>query len=240
MKRGPFDYRRLLYDFCWPKTLTEPVCMSMPQIVILFGVAACGKTSVGLSLAKSLGFRFLDADDFHSAENVDKMSKGVALNDGDRLPWLFALHDAISDSELDTVLACSALKRTYRSILVHGRSSPCVSEMEIDVEISRNAPKPGLNCLESLFNDDDVSTRPPSKKWPTFIHLRGSKETILGRMMKRSGHFMPTQLITSQFEALEEIDADEREELTHANLYAVEISRPIEEIVRELITFLGH
>ena len=69
----------------------------MPKILVLFGVAGCGKTSVGLLLAEKLGFCFLDADAFHSAENVDKMSRGVALNDQDRLPWLLTLHEVLRD-----------------------------------------------------------------------------------------------------------------------------------------------
>ena len=67
----------------------------MPEMIILFGVAGCGKTSVGSLLAEKLGFRFLDADDFHSAENVAKMSRGEPLNDEDRLPWLITLHEIV-------------------------------------------------------------------------------------------------------------------------------------------------
>ena len=69
----------------------------MPKIVILFGVSGCGKTSVGRGLATRFGYRFLDADDFHSPENVDKMRQGIPLNDVDRLPWLLALHKAICE-----------------------------------------------------------------------------------------------------------------------------------------------
>ena len=65
---------------------------TMPKIVILFGVSGCGKTSVGQSLAQRLGCRFLDADDYHSKENVEKMSRGIPLNDEDRFPWLLTLH----------------------------------------------------------------------------------------------------------------------------------------------------
>ena len=59
-----------------------------PRAVILMGVAGSGKTTVGATLAKRLGWTFLDADDFHPAANVEKMSKGIPLNDEDRMPWL--------------------------------------------------------------------------------------------------------------------------------------------------------
>ena len=69
----------------------------MPKIVILFGVAGCGKTAVGRCLADRTGSRFIDADDFHSQENVDKMKGGIPLDDRDRLPWLLKLHKIICE-----------------------------------------------------------------------------------------------------------------------------------------------
>ena len=84
------------------------------------GVAGVGKTTVGQSLAHELGWRFVDADDFHSAANVAKMRAGIPLTDDDRAPWLQALHDAVrtwvAGSE-NVVLACSALKASYREQL---------------------------------------------------------------------------------------------------------------------------
>jgi gluconokinase len=85
------------------------------------GVAGSGKTTVGKALAETLGWEFHDADDFHSAENILKMSRGVPLDDDDRLPWLDALHALVYTCLLENrpgVLACSVLKETYRQALL--------------------------------------------------------------------------------------------------------------------------
>ncbi len=90
------------------------------HFIILFGVTGAGKTTIGLLLAAELGWPFYDADDFHPAANVEKMRQGIPLTDADRTPWLESLHDLIKTS-LDEgkpgVLACSALKESYREYL---------------------------------------------------------------------------------------------------------------------------
>jgi gluconokinase len=88
-----------------------------PRVLLIMGVAGSGKTTVGRALADSLGWRFTDADDFHPPANIAKMSAGNALTDSDRAPWLAALRDHI-DATNDTVLACSALKASYRARLI--------------------------------------------------------------------------------------------------------------------------
>jgi gluconokinase len=91
-----------------------------PRIIVLMGPAGAGKTTIGLLLAKSLGWQFLDADDFHSAENVKRMRQGIALSDADRAPWLAAIRGALEQalaSDIKVVLACSALKEQYREAL---------------------------------------------------------------------------------------------------------------------------
>ncbi|WP_299601002.1 NADP-dependent phosphogluconate dehydrogenase [uncultured Aquimarina sp.] len=88
-------------------------------VYIVFGVSGSGKTTVGKALAENLGIPFYDADDFHPKENIRKMSDGFPLNDTDRAPWLQKLADAISEwnTKEGAVLACSALKESYRSTL---------------------------------------------------------------------------------------------------------------------------
>ena len=91
--------------------------------IIVMGVAGCGKTTVGELLARRLGWNFYDADAFHPAENVAKMANGTPLDDLDRAPWLAALHALISTSLKENhpaVLACSALKESYRQQLLDG------------------------------------------------------------------------------------------------------------------------
>lgn len=87
------------------------------------GVEGSGKTTVGKLLAQELGWRFVDADDFHSASNKDKMSHGIPLDDADRAPWLGATHDFIAgrvEEGQNLVVACSALKQSYREQLRNG------------------------------------------------------------------------------------------------------------------------
>lgn len=84
------------------------------------GVVGTGKTTVGSLLAHRLGWKFADADDFHPAANVEKISRGIPLDDSDRAPWLASLRQAILEwnaAHENLVLACSALKRKYRNEL---------------------------------------------------------------------------------------------------------------------------
>jgi len=88
--------------------------------IIVMGVSGSGKTTVGKMLAQKLGWKFFDADDFHSSANKDKMSRGVALTDEDRAEWLSSLRELLKQSieaHQSIVLACSALKQEYRNIL---------------------------------------------------------------------------------------------------------------------------
>jgi gluconokinase len=89
-------------------------------IVVVMGVTGSGKTTIGVLLSQRLGWEFVDADSFHSAANVEKIRQGIALDDADRAPWLRALRDAIDGWVVEhksMVLACSALKKSYRDEL---------------------------------------------------------------------------------------------------------------------------
>lgn len=91
------------------------------MIVILMGVSGAGKTTVGRVLAARLGWEFHDADDLHPANNKEKMSHGIALTDDDRWPWLAAVRRLVEEclaKGRSAVLACSALKQTYRDEIV--------------------------------------------------------------------------------------------------------------------------
>ena len=93
------------------------------MIVIVMGVTGSGKTTVGSLLAGQLGWHFADADDFHPPQNIEKIRHGIPLDDDDRKPWLHRLHDAIKHwiaQGNNVVLACSALKRSYRRELAVG------------------------------------------------------------------------------------------------------------------------
>ncbi len=90
------------------------------MIIVLMGVSGSGKTTIGEALAARLRWRFLDADEFHPPENVEKMRTGHALTDADRAPWLRRVRDelaAIMSHGESAVLACSALKEAYRAAI---------------------------------------------------------------------------------------------------------------------------
>jgi carbohydrate kinase (thermoresistant glucokinase family) len=96
-----------------------------PLVLVLMGVSGCGKSTTGARLSKLLGWPFRDADSFHPPANIDKMSRGVALTDDDRQPWLAAIAAWI-DERLQRgepgIVSCSALKRAYRRVLIGERS----------------------------------------------------------------------------------------------------------------------
>jgi gluconokinase len=92
--------------------------------IVVMGVSGTGKTTVAVQLAEELGCQFIEGDDLHPSRNIAKMKAGTPLTDEDRWPWLQAIADEIdrlSAAGERAVIACSALKRAYRDVLVHGR-----------------------------------------------------------------------------------------------------------------------
>jgi gluconokinase len=97
----------------------------VPAVLIVMGVSGCGKSTIGALVAARLGWEFEDADWFHPVSNVDKMHSGIPLTDEDRWPWLDAVATWIDKTRRSGghgVVACSALKRSYRDILIGKRS----------------------------------------------------------------------------------------------------------------------
>jgi gluconokinase len=139
--------------------------MLRAMILVLMGVSGSGKTTIGSLLARALKWRFYEGDDLHSAANRSKMSHGIPLTDADRLPWLHRIRRLIERclaEGVDAVIACSALKRSYREVIVS------------------------------------------DAKQVRVVYLKGSPNLIKARLGERTGHFMPSSLLPSQFEALEE------------------------------------
>jgi gluconokinase len=94
-----------------------------PKGFLIMGVAGSGKSTLGKPLAQKLGWDFFDADEYHSAENIAKMTAGVPLADSDRIPWLAALNQQLVSTlkaNRHPILACSALKDKYRTLLLDG------------------------------------------------------------------------------------------------------------------------
>jgi len=97
----------------------------MPCALVVMGVSGSGKSTIADKLGERLGWRYEDGDKLHPASNVAKMSAGHPLTDEDRWPWLQAIADEIDrlcQAGEHGVIACSALKRAYRDVLVHGRN----------------------------------------------------------------------------------------------------------------------
>ena len=93
------------------------------MVIILMGVSGAGKTTVGQLLAQDLGWPFFEGDDFHPRSNVVKMAQGIALTDADRWPWHDSIRERIGtrvSSSQNAVIACSALRQTYREHLLEG------------------------------------------------------------------------------------------------------------------------
>ncbi|KAG6932325.1 IDNK, gluconokinase, partial [Chelydra serpentina] len=157
-------------------------------LLVVMGVSGSGKSTVGSHLATKLGWKFYDADDYHPTENTKKMAQGIPLNDQDRIPWLCKLHDILMREESagqSVILACSALRKMYRRILVSGG----------DAVYSKS---------DQLEEQGDSATGKV-----LFILLDGSMELIASRLEKRRGHFMAPELLQSQFDTLEPPSAPE-------------------------------
>jgi len=135
-------------------------------IVIVAGVSGSGKTTVGALLADRLGWRFADADDFHPAANVAKMRAGIPLTDADRGPWLQAIaawmDERIARGE-DAVVGCSALKRSYRDLLLNGRPAARMIFLAPDREVlaRRLAARHGHFFPEQLLGTQFDALEPP-------------------------------------------------------------------------------
>ncbi|RMG84945.1 MAG: gluconokinase [Bacteroidetes bacterium] len=137
-----------------------------PNILIL-GVSGSGKTTVGRLVSDLTGLPFLDADDFHPEENIQKMSRGEALTDADRFPWLDRLNAAMRRHEdSGFVLACSALKRVYRERLEAGLRYPLLSFYlcgSFDEILNRIKRRKGHFMPESLLQSQFDTLEMPSE-----------------------------------------------------------------------------
>ena len=150
-------------------------------VIMIMGVSGSGKTTVGSALAHQLGWEFADSDDFHSPENIAKMHSGVPLTDEDREPWLRVLNARIRgwiDDHQPTVLACSALKRSYREALLAGVRTNAVGFVYLEVPVSelrnRMHEREGHYMPESLLGSQLATLEPPSSEEATTVDASGT------------------------------------------------------------------
>ena len=136
--------------------------MSMGELIVVMGVSGCGKSTVGEKLSQVLAANFLEGDDYHPPENVEKMSRGTPLTNADRALWLDQILSAVNASSAPVIiLSCSALTSYVQKRLLEGTQR--------------------------------------SIRW---IWLSAPQAVIAARLAKRSDHFMPPELLNSQFAAL--------------------------------------
>ena len=127
------------------------------------GVSGSGKSSVGIAIAEKLGVNFTDADSLHPASNVAKMAAGTPLTDADRWPWLDLVGRALADAGDDgLVVACSALKRSYRGVILAAAPSARFVHLVVPRTVlgARVASRPGHFMPASLV-DSQLETLEP-------------------------------------------------------------------------------
>jgi len=156
-----------------------------PCALVVMGVSGSGKSTIADKLAARLGCRYEDGDKFHPPSNVAKMSAGHPLTDEDRWPWLQAIADEIDracGAGERAVIACSALKRAYRDILVHGRNDVRIVFLKGTQELiaSRLAARKGHFMPPGLLDSQFKTLEPPRvEEHPVTVSINASVETIV-------------------------------------------------------------
>jgi carbohydrate kinase (thermoresistant glucokinase family) len=166
-----------------------------PIIVVVMGVSGCGKSTVSTLLAARFGWQFQEGDALHPPENVEKMRGGTPLSDADRIPWLRRIAEKIDDWRRrgeSGVLTCSALKRTYRQIIVGDRPEvalvylkglPDLIRRRLDTRHDHFMP-PAL--LDSQFS---ILQEPSPDENPIVVDIGGQPDEIAGEIAHRLRKF---------------------------------------------------
>jgi len=137
------------------------------RLILITGVAGSGKTTVGRQLATELGWPYHEADDFHSAANKEKMGRGQPLDDTDRAPWLAAIRAAMDECRAagrSAVFSCSALKESYRRVLLDGVPETVLVFLTGDRAMlhSRIAQRPGHYMKPAMLESQFAILEPPA------------------------------------------------------------------------------
>jgi len=153
------------------------------------GVAGSGKSLIGAALAYALGIEFVEGDEFHSAENVERMSRGIALTDDDRARWLRSLATRIREAKeagIGLVISCSALKRSYRDILRAGTSDLRFVFLKGDRALiaKRLAGRRGHFMPPSLLDSQFATLEEPSPDENAWVcDIRKSPQELVAALM---------------------------------------------------------
>jgi carbohydrate kinase (thermoresistant glucokinase family) len=164
---------------------------SAPHALIVMGVSGSGKTTIGEQLAARIGWRYEDADAFHPASNVAKMSAGKPLTDEDRWPWLRAIADEIDRAVAAgerVVIGCSALRRVYRDVLVHGRSDTRIVYLEGTQALiaDRLGERKGHFMPPGLLTSQFGTLEPPTPdEHAVTVSIEAAAETIVDDILRQ-------------------------------------------------------
>jgi gluconokinase len=160
-----------------------------PTVLIIMGVSGCGKSTIGALLAGRLHWEFEDADWLHPAANVDKMHNGIPLNDADRRPWLEAVATWIDNTRRSgeyAIVACSALKRRYRDVLIGDRADVRLVFLKGDETLiarriaTRHEHFMPRSLLHSQF---EALEQPGPDERPIVVSIEPEPREIVGRIL---------------------------------------------------------
>jgi gluconokinase len=162
---------------------------AMPAILVVMGVSGSGKSTIGTQLALALHWEFEDGDWFHPARNIDKMHAGLPLTDEDRAPWLIAIADFIDQARLSgrhAVVACSALKRRYRTVIIGNRPDVRLIYLKGSMELigrriaARHEHFMPQSLLQSQF---DALEEPGPDEHPIVVSVEPRPREIVGEIL---------------------------------------------------------
>jgi gluconokinase len=158
-------------------------------IAVVMGVTGAGKTTIGVLLARRLGWEFVDADSFHSPANVEKIRQGIPLDDADREPWLRSLRAAMESwaaGNQNVVLACSALKKSYRDELcIDGETRFVYLKGSYDLIYQRLRQRHGHFASETILASQFAALEEPDHA--ITVEIDRSEDEIVAEIMRQLG-----------------------------------------------------
>jgi carbohydrate kinase (thermoresistant glucokinase family) len=164
-----------------------------PLVIVLMGVAGCGKSTTGKGLSRALGWPFRDADSFHPPANIDKMTRGVPLDDADRAPWLAAIAQWIDErlaAGQSAIVSCSALKRAYRDRVIGSRERVRLVYLEGESDlIARRlaARKRHFMPASLLASQLAVLEEPQGDERPIVVSIARSPRRVVSEILRQLG-----------------------------------------------------